>query len=211
MAQTAADQPPAEAEPVYHIGTVTIKFVGMANVNEQIVRANMALREDTDLDESLIDRDIRSLYKTGLFEFIEVKRETIAGNGVNLILEVTPKFRVLAVRYEGNKAYKEKRLQKEIKTVANGALDERQIKDDAQKIYEFYQKNGFNQAQVTFSLTATGAQVSPRSLSRCAKAPRSASAPLISSATTMSKPASFAERSRPRNGICSPGSLAAAD
>ena len=59
MAQTAADQPPAEAEPVYHIGTVTIKFVGMANVNEQIVRANMALREDTDLDESLIDRDIR--------------------------------------------------------------------------------------------------------------------------------------------------------
>ena len=152
MAQTAADQPPAEAEPVYHIGTVTIKFVGMANVNEQIVRANMALREDTDLDESLIDRDIRSLYKTGLFEFIEVKRETIAGHGVNLILEVTPKFRVLAVRYEGNKAYKEKRLQKEIKTVANGALDERQIKDDAQKIYEFYQKNGFNQAQVTFSL-----------------------------------------------------------
>lgn len=143
---------PAAAEPVYHIGTVTIKFVGMANVNEQIVRANMALREDTDLDESLIDRDIRSLYKTGLFEFIEVKRETIAGNGVNLILEVTPKFRVLGVRYEGNKAYKDKRLQKEIKTVANGALDERQIKDDAQKIYEFYQKNGFNRAQVTFSL-----------------------------------------------------------
>ena len=124
----------------------------MANVNEQIVRANMSLREDTDLDESLIDRDIRSLYKTGLFEFIEVKRETTTGNGVNLVLEVTPKFRVLGVRYEGNKAYKDKRLQKEIKTVANGALDERQIKDDAQKIYEFYQKNGFNQAQVTFSL-----------------------------------------------------------
>ena len=107
----------------------------MANVNEQIVRANMSLREDTDLDESLIDRDIRSLYKTGLFEFIEVKRETTTGNGVNLVLEVTPKFRVLGVRYEGNKAYKDKRLQKEIKTVANGALDERQIKDDAQKIY----------------------------------------------------------------------------
>ncbi|MEI7799125.1 MAG: outer membrane protein assembly factor BamA [Opitutaceae bacterium] len=152
MAQTAADQPPAAPEPVFHIGTVTIKFVGMANVNEQIVRANMSLREDTDLDESLIDRDIRSLYKTGLFEFIEVKRETTTGNGVNLVLEVTPKFRVLGVRYEGNKAYKDKRLQKEIKTVANGALDERQIKDDAQKIYEFYQKNGFNQAQVTFSL-----------------------------------------------------------
>ncbi|MBI2497864.1 MAG: outer membrane protein assembly factor BamA, partial [Opitutae bacterium] len=124
----------------------------MANVNEQIVRANMALREDTDLDEALIDRDIRSLYKTGLFEFIEVKREALPGNVVNLVLEVTPKFRVLSIHFEGNKVYKERRLMKEIKSVANGALDERQIKDDAQKLYEFYQKNGYNQAQVTYSV-----------------------------------------------------------
>ena len=38
----------AEAKPA-RIGTITIKFVGMANVSEQIVRANMVLREDTDL------------------------------------------------------------------------------------------------------------------------------------------------------------------
>ncbi len=151
-AQTASDQPQAQAAPVSHIGTITIKFVGMANVSEQIVRANMALREDTDLDEALIDRDIRSLYRTGLFEFIEAKREAVAGNVVNLVIDVTPKFRILSVRFEGSKAYKQKRLEKEIKSVPNGSLDERQIKDDAQKVYEFYQKNGFNQAQVTFSV-----------------------------------------------------------
>ncbi len=150
-----ADQPaaaPAAAAPISHIGTISVKFVGMANVSEQVVRANMALREDTDLDESLIDRDIRSLYKTGLFEFIEVKRESLTGNTVNLVIEVTPKFRVLAIRYQGAKAYKDHRLSKEIKTVQNGSLDERQVKDDAQKIYEFYQKGGFNQAQVTYSI-----------------------------------------------------------
>ena len=124
----------------------------MANVSEQIVRANMALREDTDLDEALIDRDIRSLYRTGLFEFIEVKRESLSGNRVNLVIDVTPKFRVLDIKFEGNKNYKERRLLKEIKTANNGALDERQIKDDAQKIYEFYQKSGYNQAQITFSI-----------------------------------------------------------
>ena len=134
------------------MGTISIKFVGIANVSEQIVRANMALREDTDLDEALLDRDIRSLYKTGLFEFIEAKREQVAGNGVNFVFEITPKFRILAVKFEGNKAYKERRLSKEIKSAANGALDERQIKDDAQKVYEFYQKSGFNQAQVTYSI-----------------------------------------------------------
>jgi len=145
-------QSAGEGGPAPHIGTITIKFVGMANVSEQIVRANIALREGAELDESLIDRDIRSLYRTGLFEFIEVKRESMPGNLVNLVFEVTPKFRVLAIHYEGAKAYKDRRLAKEIKTVLNGALDERQIKDDTQKIYEFYQKNGFNQAQITYSI-----------------------------------------------------------
>ncbi len=148
-----ADQGPAQAPtPAPRIGTITVKFVGMANVSEQIVRANIALREDTELDEALIDRDIRSLYKTGLFEFIEVKREALPGNVVNLVLDVTPKFRVLAIRFEGNKAFKQNRLRKEIKTVQNGALDERQAKDDAQKLYEFYQKKGYNQAQVSYSI-----------------------------------------------------------
>ncbi len=145
--------PAAEHEPApSHIGKITVKFIGMANVSEQVVRANMVLREDTELDEALIDRDIRSLYRTGIFEFIEVKREQLPGNVVNLVIEVTPKFRVLAVKYEGNKAYKGRRLSKEIKTTANGALDERQIKEDSQKIYEFYQKHGYNQASVTYSI-----------------------------------------------------------
>lgn len=144
--EAAAEEAPAR------IGTITIKFVGMANVSEQVVRANMVLREETDLDEALIDRDIRSLYRTGIFEFIEVKREQRPNNIVNLVVEVTPKFRVLNVQYEGNKQVKSRRLAKEIKTVANGALDERQIKEDSQKIYEYYQKRGYNQAQVTYSI-----------------------------------------------------------
>ena len=152
FAQSAAEPDSAPAGPAPKIGTITVKFVGMANVSEQIVRANIALREEAELDESLIDRDIRSLYKTGLFEFIEVKREAMPKNVVNLVIEVTPKFRVLAIHYEGAKAFKERRLGKEIKTVLNGPLDERQIKDDAQKLYAFYQKSGFNQAQVTYSI-----------------------------------------------------------
>jgi outer membrane protein insertion porin family len=152
QAEPALGQGEAPAGPVYKIGTITIKFVGMANISEQIVRANMSLREDTELDEALIDRDIRSLYRTQIFEFIEVKREQLPGNVVNLVFEVTPKFRVLSIRFEGAKAFKDRRLLKEIKSTANGPLDERQIKDDAQKIYELYQKGGYNQAQVTYSV-----------------------------------------------------------
>jgi outer membrane protein insertion porin family len=92
---------------------VTIKFVGTANVNEQVVRANMQIREGGDFDEVILDRDIRSLYRTGLFEFIEVKHEPVDAQTFNLVVEVTPKFRVLNVRFEGNKKIKTSRLEKE--------------------------------------------------------------------------------------------------
>ena len=133
----------------YKVGTVTIKFVGTANVNEQVVRANMQLHEGGDLDDTILDRDIRNLYKTGLFEFIQTKWEAAGPRVFNLVVEVTPKFRVLAVRYDGNKKVKTSRLEKEVKTKPNTALDERQVKEDSEKIHEYYQKQGYNQVSVT--------------------------------------------------------------
>jgi len=108
----------------YKVETLTVKFVGTANVNEQMVRANMQLHEGGALDDTIYDRDIRNLYKTGLFELIEIKREQVDEHTFNLVVEVTPKYRVLAVRYEGNRGVKTKRLQEEVKTKPNTALDE---------------------------------------------------------------------------------------
>jgi outer membrane protein insertion porin family len=138
--------------PAYKVGTVTIKFVGTANVNEQVVRANMQIREGGEFDEVILDRDIRSLYRTGLFEFIEVKHEAVDALTFNLVVEVTPKFRVLAVRFEGNTKVKSNRLEKEVKVKSNQALDERQIKEDAEKLREYYQKAGYNQVSINYSV-----------------------------------------------------------
>lgn len=146
-----AGQPQAPA-PVYKVGTVTIKFVGTANVNEQVVRANMQIREGGDFDEVILDRDIRSLYRTGLFEFIEVKHEAVDAQTFNLVVEVTPKFRVLAIRFEGNQKMKSTRLEKEVKVKSNQALDERQVKEDSEKLREFYQKAGYNQVSINYTI-----------------------------------------------------------
>lgn len=142
----------AQSSGAYKVGTLSMKFIGTANVNEQVVRANMQVREGIDLDDTLIDQDIRSLYKTGLFEFIEVKRDVRPDRTVNLVFELTPKFRVLSVRYDGNVKVKSRRLDKEIKTKANSPLDERQVKEDVTKIREYYQKSGYNQVQVSYNI-----------------------------------------------------------
>jgi outer membrane protein insertion porin family len=151
-AQPASSQQPQAPRPAYKVGTVTVKFVGTANVNEQVVRANMQAREGGEFDETTLDRDIRSLYRTQLFELVEIKYEETGPNTLNLVVEVTPKFRVLAVRFEGNRKVKSSRLEKEAKTRPNQALDERQVKEDAEKLREYYQKAGYNQVSVNYSI-----------------------------------------------------------
>ncbi len=144
-------QAPQQA-PTYRVGTIAIKFVGTANVNEQVVRANMQIREGGEFDEVTIDRDIRSLYRTQLFEYVEVKHEAVGNDTFNLVVEVTPKFRVLDVRFEGNQRVKDSRLEKEAKIRPNQALDERQVKEDAEKLREYYQKAGYNQVSVNYTI-----------------------------------------------------------
>ena len=151
MAGAIGYSQPAVA-PTFKVGTVSMKFIGQANVNEQLIRANMQMRDGVVLDETQIDQDIRSLYKTGLFEFIEVKRDILPERIVNLVFELTPKFRVLSVRYEGNVKIKSRRLDKEIKTKPNTPLDERQVKEDVTKVREYYQKSGYNQVQISYAI-----------------------------------------------------------
>ena len=151
-ARAQTETPAAEAAPPKKVGTITVKFIGIANVSEQIVRANIQVREGADFDDPMIDKDIRTLYRTGLFEFIEVKREELPNNVVNLVFEITPKYRVQAVRFQGNKTVKASRLEREIGTKPNTALDERAVKSDAEKLHEYYQKEGFNQAQITYDI-----------------------------------------------------------
>ncbi|MEY2878959.1 MAG: hypothetical protein RLZZ15_1339 [Verrucomicrobiota bacterium] len=150
----AAAPQKAEPAPALKCGTITVKFVGTANVNEQVVRANMQLREGGEFDGNMLDRDLRSLYRTGLFELIEFKQETAdaAGQTFNFVIEVTPKFRVFAVRFEGNTKVKSAALEKVAKTKPNLALDERQVKDDQEKLREDYQKKGYNQVVISYAI-----------------------------------------------------------
>jgi outer membrane protein insertion porin family len=142
-----------QAAPVAKVGKVSIRFLGTANVSEDVVRANIQAREGQELDGAALDRDIRSLYRTQLFEFVEIKHsEPTADNVVDLVYEVTPKYRVLAVRFEGNERVRDSRLERETKTRANLPLDERLVKEDVEKLREYYQKAGYNQISVYYEI-----------------------------------------------------------
>jgi len=153
FAQPARPPPPK-------VGTITVTFLNQANlVSEQVVRANMQLREGMDFDPALADRDIHTLMLTGHFELVDIKQTPRPdGTKVDLVVEITPKRRVLAVRYDGNVALKPVGMLsfggfgKEVKTKANEPLDLHQINEDATTIRTYYQDHGYNQATVTSHL-----------------------------------------------------------
>ena len=134
------------------IGKVEIEFIGVQNVNEAVLRSNMQVRPGMPYTEAIVDDSLRALYGTGLFEYIDVKRTEEANGTLDLIFRVKSKYRVLAIYYDGNYRIKEKSLRKEIGTRANASLNERLVKEDSQKLFEFYQKRGFTQVSVDYSI-----------------------------------------------------------
>lgn len=145
---TFAQQTPGKVT----IGKLEIEFIGVQNVNEDVLRSNMQVRSGMEYSEAMVDDSLRSLYKTGLFEYIDVKRTEVSDGKMDLIFRVKSKYRVLAIYFDGNYRVKEKRLKKEVSTKANSSLNERQVKDDSQKLFEFYQKRGFTQVKVDYTI-----------------------------------------------------------
>lgn len=70
---------------------MTIAFVSPASISEADVRAAMQMREGGEFNETILDRDVRAIYRLGVFKFVEVKHEAVGGATFNLVVELTPK------------------------------------------------------------------------------------------------------------------------
>ena len=170
----AAAQPALQGQPAAQrpIGSIEISFLELENVNRDLVRANMRLREGMEYDEMLIDRDIRALYRTGLFEYIEVRREFVDDGSVNLLFELRPKYRVESIEFRGNEEVSDRRLMREVgydrrqrregwiadilpwtpRLSPMETLDERTVRIGAEDIRDFYRRRGFTDAVVTYDI-----------------------------------------------------------
>ncbi len=161
-----------QTPPQRPIGSIEIGFIELENVNRDLVRANMRLREGMEYDEMAIDRDIRALYRTGLFEYIEVRREFLDDGSVNLFFELRPKYRVESIEFRGNENISDRRLIREVgydrrqrregwvsdvlpwtpRLSAMETLDERTVRIGADDMRDFYRRRGYTEATVTYEI-----------------------------------------------------------
>ncbi len=134
------------------ISEVRIEFDGVPAVSEQFVRNNLQVKAGQEYDQSRVDLSIRSLYRTGLFEYVETDLERTSEEAVVVTFKVRPRFKVEAISIRGNSSVSTRRLRREMNTEPEQFLDELRVKNDTDQIKEFYLKKGFANVAVDYEV-----------------------------------------------------------
>lgn len=141
-----------DMERAQSIEAVDVRFDGFKNISEQYVRGNISVQAGEPYEQAKIDESVRSLYRTGLFEFIDVKIEGRATPAVRVEFVIRPKYRVEQIRFEGNEEASDRRLEREVNVRRGMFIDEFNLKSNADKLIEYYLKRGFSDIKITHSV-----------------------------------------------------------
>lgn len=134
------------------VGDIEIEFVDIRNISDEAILARLQIREGAPFSQNLVDRSIRNLYATRLFDFIEARTEEMTGAEVRVIFTVQARYRVGRIEIQGNKKIKTRRLRREVDSRVGQSLDERRIRSDADKMLEHYRDKGYTEARVDYRI-----------------------------------------------------------
>lgn len=134
------------------VGDIRIEFIDFRNVSDEAVLARIQIRRGMPYSEILVDRSIRSLYDTRLFDFIEARAEPMPEDQVRVVFRVQARYRISEVRITGNERVRTRRLEREIRSESGRSLDERRVRRDADEILTLYRERGFTDATVDYDI-----------------------------------------------------------
>lgn len=132
------------------IKQIEVRHIGPAAANDNLIRANIRVKEGETYNPSSVEDDIKNLHATGLFHNIRQSIERLE-DGVKLIYVVQGKPTLSEIRFEGNKKFSRKKLLKRVTSQVGDPLNERKLFSDTQEIYKMYQKSGYQKTQVKYS------------------------------------------------------------
>ncbi len=126
---------------------LSVTVDGNRSVSENRVLSHMQSRPDRVFDKEQLNRDIRELYRTDLFERIEASvGET--DEGVHLKLTVRERPMIGEVIFHGNEALNDRRLSKFVGLNPGDPINPFAVESARNRLIELYQDEGFNHADV---------------------------------------------------------------
>src|SRR5690349_3846045 len=95
------------------VSKIEIKHVGPQLVSDDLIRANIRIKPGDLYTRGAIDEDIRTLYATG--QFYDIRFDLTDGpDGAVLTYVLQGNPQLVAIKFQGNKKYKDSKLLKKV-------------------------------------------------------------------------------------------------
>jgi outer membrane protein insertion porin family len=118
--------------------TVTgIKVEGNQRIEQGTIRSYMLVQPGDGFDPDRIDRSLKTLYSTGLFQDVTIRRE-----GNDLVVKVVENPIVNRIAFEGNRKLSDDQLRPELQLRARAVFTPQLAQADRQRILDRYAKGG---------------------------------------------------------------------
>ncbi len=145
VAQTPTVNPaPSIESPIRAGGTIaTIAIQGNERIEAGTVRSYMLVQPGDTFDPDRLDRSLKTLYATGLFQDVRLSRD-----GGTLIVRVIENPIVNRVAFEGNHKLSDDQLRPEMQLRPRAVFTPALADADRQRILDLYAKRGYYDATV---------------------------------------------------------------
>jgi outer membrane protein insertion porin family len=157
FAQTA---PPEQQGPPM-IKSVEVQYVGPQTISKEKVLAQIRTKPGQPYSESLVEQDIKALYRSGQMQNVRIFGEA-EGDGVKVIVILQTRSLVNEIEIEGAQRISAKKLRKSIALKINGPLSEDELQKARQKIIDNYQAKGFTDIDVKYRVDTDEARGTSR-------------------------------------------------
>ena len=148
---SAQDEPPPE-EGV-RIDRVTIS--GNQRVEDEAIRVRLTAQPGSTYKESVVDADVRALYKLGFFDDVRASLSQVDGQWV-LNYDVHERPFVRQVRVEGNKKIEKEELEGMLRIRPNTILDPEKARRGIEEAKNAYEKKGYLDADISIETAPVG-------------------------------------------------------
>lgn len=136
------------------ISQIRFKYRSAKTVPEQRLRAFMSIKEGQKYRGEAIDKDIATLYESGLVDDVAFLGEPQGDNRLVLQVEVVTRGEVIAFGFVGNTIFGDKTLSEETELKA-GVISDKAIIGARRALEKFYKGHGYPNVRVSHRLRET--------------------------------------------------------
>lgn len=138
------------------IKKIDVEYVGPQSVGPDRILSHMSMKVGDPFTQAAMERDIKSLYSSGLVSNIRVLSEEMGDTGVRVVVVVQTRSGLAGVNFEGNTVFTDSRLASKVELAVGGPVDEAKLQAGQRAILKMYHEAGFTEASVRYEVSTNG-------------------------------------------------------